>query len=178
MKILLTTLNSKFIHTNLAIRYLKSYTKDLVDADIREYNRSRKRKAHGKYGSYRNYQYLIEDIIENIEGKKEIIDAHSHIGIDYKYGTSKLDEYVEFCKKNGITKANVMPQPNPAYVINGKIVPCMTWQYKDGKITYETYDNTNKNPYKYINYFYYQQCKNVKEMNINFQEMLMVIILL
>ena len=29
MKILLTTLNSKFIHTNLAIRYLKSYTKDL-----------------------------------------------------------------------------------------------------------------------------------------------------
>ena len=37
MKILLTTLNSKFIHTNLAIRYLKSYTKDLVDADIREY---------------------------------------------------------------------------------------------------------------------------------------------
>ena len=32
MKILLTTLNSKFIHTNLAIRYLKSYTKDLVDA--------------------------------------------------------------------------------------------------------------------------------------------------
>ena len=110
----------------------------------------------------------IEDIIENIEGKKEIIDAHSHIGIDYKYGTSKLDEYVEFCKKNGITKANVMPQPNPAYVINGKIVPCMTWQYKDGKITYETYDNTNKNPYKYINYYYYQQCKNVKEMNINF----------
>lgn len=61
-----------------------------------------------------------------------------------------------------------MPQPNPAYVINGKIVPCMTWQYKDGKITYETYDNTNKNPYKYINYYYYQQCKNVKEMNINF----------
>ena len=110
----------------------------------------------------------IEDIIENIEGKKEIIDAHSHIGIDYKYGTSKLDEYVEFCKKNGITKANVMPQPNPAYVINGKIVPCMTWQYKDGKITYETYDNTNKNPYKSINYYYYQQCKNVKEMNINF----------
>lgn len=38
---------------------------EISDADIREYNRSRKRKAHGKYGSYRNYQYLIEDIIEN-----------------------------------------------------------------------------------------------------------------
>lgn len=39
MKILLTTLNSKFIHTNLAIRYLKQMVKDIkgVDTDIREY---------------------------------------------------------------------------------------------------------------------------------------------
>lgn len=37
MKILLTTLNSKFIHTNLAIRYIKESIKDLIDVDIREY---------------------------------------------------------------------------------------------------------------------------------------------
>ena len=39
MKILLTTLNSKFIHTNLAIRYLKQMVKDIedIDVDIREY---------------------------------------------------------------------------------------------------------------------------------------------
>ena len=37
MKILLTTLNSKFIHTNLAIRYLRESVKDLVDVDVREY---------------------------------------------------------------------------------------------------------------------------------------------
>ena len=37
MKILLTTLNSKFIHTNLAIRYLKEFVKDLIRVDIREY---------------------------------------------------------------------------------------------------------------------------------------------
>ena len=37
MKVLLTTLNSKFIHTNLAIRYIKESIKDLVDVDIREY---------------------------------------------------------------------------------------------------------------------------------------------
>ncbi|MBC8631398.1 B12-binding domain-containing radical SAM protein [[Eubacterium] tenue] len=39
MKILLTTLNSKFIHTNLAIRYLKQMVKDIEDinVDIREY---------------------------------------------------------------------------------------------------------------------------------------------
>ena len=29
MKVLLTAINSKFIHSNLAIRYLKAYTKDL-----------------------------------------------------------------------------------------------------------------------------------------------------
>ena len=37
MKILLTTLNSKFIHTNLAIRYIKESIKDLADVEIREY---------------------------------------------------------------------------------------------------------------------------------------------
>ena len=37
MKILLTTLNSKFIHTNLAIRYIKESIKDLIDVEIREY---------------------------------------------------------------------------------------------------------------------------------------------
>ena len=37
LKILLTTLNSKFIHTNLAIRYIKESIKDLIDVDLREY---------------------------------------------------------------------------------------------------------------------------------------------
>lgn len=39
MKILLTTLNSKFIHTNLAIRYLNQMVKDIenIYVDIREY---------------------------------------------------------------------------------------------------------------------------------------------
>lgn len=37
MKILLTTLNSKFIHTNLAIRYLKEFVKDLIEVDLKEY---------------------------------------------------------------------------------------------------------------------------------------------
>lgn len=39
MKILLTTLNSKFIHTNLAIRYLNQMVKDIekVNVEMREY---------------------------------------------------------------------------------------------------------------------------------------------
>ncbi|HEY8363861.1 MAG TPA: B12-binding domain-containing radical SAM protein [Tissierellaceae bacterium] len=37
MKIVLTTLNSKFIHTSLAIRYLKAFVEDIIDVELREY---------------------------------------------------------------------------------------------------------------------------------------------
>ena len=31
MKILLTAINSKFVHSNLAVRYLRAFTKDMPD---------------------------------------------------------------------------------------------------------------------------------------------------
>lgn len=37
MKIVLTTLNSKFIHSNLAIRYLKSYVENINPIEIKEF---------------------------------------------------------------------------------------------------------------------------------------------
>lgn len=37
MKVMLTTLNSKFIHSCLSIRYLQGYVKNLMDVDIEEY---------------------------------------------------------------------------------------------------------------------------------------------
>ena len=37
MKLLLTTLNSKFVHSNLALRYLKGYSKDKIQTELREY---------------------------------------------------------------------------------------------------------------------------------------------
>lgn len=37
MKIILTTLNSKFIHSCLSIRYLKEYVADLINVQIKEY---------------------------------------------------------------------------------------------------------------------------------------------
>lgn len=37
MKVLLTTLNSKYIHSCLAIRYLKSYVEDVIPVEIQEY---------------------------------------------------------------------------------------------------------------------------------------------
>ena len=37
MKTLLTTLNSKYIHSNLAIRYLQRFVEDIEDVDILEF---------------------------------------------------------------------------------------------------------------------------------------------
>lgn len=37
MKIVVSTLNAKYIHTNLAIRYLKSYAQPFYDMEIAEY---------------------------------------------------------------------------------------------------------------------------------------------
>ncbi|SCH99975.1 MULTISPECIES: B12-binding domain-containing radical SAM protein [unclassified Romboutsia] len=53
MKILLTTLNSKFIHTNLAIRYLKEFVRDLTSVDIREYTINN------------DLDYILKDIYRN-----------------------------------------------------------------------------------------------------------------
>ena len=53
MKILLTTLNSKFIHTNLAIRYLRESVKDLVEVDVREYTINNQ------------LDYILKDIYKN-----------------------------------------------------------------------------------------------------------------
>ncbi|MGL4569841.1 MAG: B12-binding domain-containing radical SAM protein [Clostridium sp.] len=39
MKILLTAINSKFIHSNLAVRYLRAFTKDMpYDCEVREFS--------------------------------------------------------------------------------------------------------------------------------------------
>ena len=37
MKILLTTLNSKFIHSNLAVKYMHAMIRDRVDSVVEEF---------------------------------------------------------------------------------------------------------------------------------------------
>lgn len=37
MKALITTLNSKYVHTNLAIRYLKAQVEDIIDIKLEEF---------------------------------------------------------------------------------------------------------------------------------------------
>ena len=61
MKILLTTLNSKFIHTNLAIRYIKESIKDLIDVDLREYTINNQ------------LDYILKDIYSRVYWSKIII---------------------------------------------------------------------------------------------------------
>ncbi|MCC0635931.1 B12-binding domain-containing radical SAM protein [Clostridioides sp. ES-S-0001-02] len=53
MKILLTTLNSKFIHTNLAIRYLKEFVRNLIEVDMKEYTINN------------DLDYILKDIYKN-----------------------------------------------------------------------------------------------------------------
>lgn len=53
MKILLTTLNSKFIHTNLAIRYLKEFVRDLIEVNMKEYTINN------------DLDYILKDIYKN-----------------------------------------------------------------------------------------------------------------
>lgn len=39
MKVLLTAINSKFVHSNLAVRYLKAFTEDMnYECQIREFS--------------------------------------------------------------------------------------------------------------------------------------------
>lgn len=53
MKIILSTLNSKFIHSSLSIRYLKEYVNDIVDAEIREYTINQ------------NIDYIVSDLYKS-----------------------------------------------------------------------------------------------------------------
>lgn len=80
MKYLLTTLNSKFIHSNLAIRYLKKMAEDLVNIEVEEYtiNQSTKYIAADIYKkgvdilAFSTYIWNIEETLEICEILKEV----------------------------------------------------------------------------------------------------------
>ncbi|NLY68081.1 MAG: B12-binding domain-containing radical SAM protein [Tissierellia bacterium] len=64
MKVLLTTLNSKFIHSSLSIRYLKSYCKDLLDINLTEFTINQ------------NMDYIIGEIYKE---KADIVGFSTYI---------------------------------------------------------------------------------------------------
>lgn len=55
MKVLLTTLNSKFIHTNLAIRYIREYSRYLEDEDYKLFLK--------EYTINNTIDYIMKDIV-------------------------------------------------------------------------------------------------------------------
>lgn len=99
-----------------------------------------------------------------------IIDAHSHIGIDYYFGDSKIKDYDNFCLKSNISKGMLMPMPWPVYNEKNIDICSLIWEHEDYKKInyYKVSYNKNyiekesifSNPYEKINYFYYNQIKN------------------
>lgn len=64
MKVILTTLNSKFIHSSLSIRYLKSYCKDLLDIKLMEFTINQ------------NLEYILGEIYKE---KPDIVGFSTYI---------------------------------------------------------------------------------------------------
>ena len=106
MKVLLTTLNSKFIHTNLAIRYIKESIKDLVDVDIREYTINNqldyilKDIYLAKYDAifFSTYIWNIYDIVKLCENIKKV-NPNVIIGLggpEVSYDSEEAMEKYEF----------------------------------------------------------------------------------
>lgn len=94
-----------------------------------------------------------------------IIDTHSHIGRDFYFGESKIEDYDNFCVKNNIDVGFLMPMPWPVYSKNGVDICSLLWEhYNYEKINYyKFYLKNNKketiiyNPYEEINKFYYEK---------------------
>ena len=58
MKVLLTAINSQYVHSNLAVRYLREFTKDLpYECKIREFTVNDRRER------------VLEEIIRRKQGK-------------------------------------------------------------------------------------------------------------
>lgn len=82
-----------------------------------------------------------------------IVDCHSHIGKDYFWRESNIDEYLKIVEEQGINLSLLMPVP-------GQIIPSMPskryfiWSADDnGSIKFYSEDNSREiiNPYKKVN---------------------------
>lgn len=114
MKILLTGINSKYIHSNLAIRYLKAYTKDLdAECIIREYTINDR----------------MENILESIiKEKADVVAFSCYIwNMEYVNQLSKLiklvDENIEILyggPEVSFDSTAVLEENPGEYVISGE----------------------------------------------------------
>lgn len=84
MKVIVTTLNSKFIHSNLAIRYLKAFTEDLCNIEIEEYTINQ------------HIDFIVSDLYKK---KADIICFSTYIW--------NLNETLEICETLKIVNPNL-----------------------------------------------------------------------
>lgn len=110
MKVILTTLNAKYIHTNLAIRYLKAYARPEFDPKIMEYTikdpafniASELYKQKADVIGFSCYIWNIEETIKVIQMLKtvapntKIVIGGPEVSYDVPYWLKRLEGYVDF----------------------------------------------------------------------------------
>ena len=85
--------------------------------------------------------------------KEKIIDCHSHIGNDYFWNESNIDEYLNILTKQNIDMGLLMPVPGQTF-INNSSKRYFIWKMNtNGEMEYLTDDNVDilQNPYTKVN---------------------------
>ena len=152
MKVLLTTLNSKYIHSSLSIRYLNSYCNDLnLDIDVREYTINQ------------NTEYITGEIFKT---KADVVAFSCYIW--------NIEETIEICNRLKLINKDIkIILGGPEVSFDGEIV-LKKYDFIDfvifgeGEETFkELLINLNENNYDYskIKGLMYRNdegiCKNV-----------------
>lgn len=114
MKILLTAINSKFVHSNLAVRYLKAFTKDMdYDCNIREFSINDREekileeiiKESPNVVAFSTYIWNIE-IIKRLSNLIKLVDEN----IEILYGGPEVS----------YDSQNILRELNGDYIIEGE----------------------------------------------------------
>lgn len=114
MKILLTALNSKFVHSNLAVRYLKAFTKDMnYECVIREFSiNDREEKILEEIIKERPNVVAFSTYIWNIEMIKRLSNLIKLVdeSIEIIYGGPEVS----------YDSQNILKELNGEYIIEGE----------------------------------------------------------
>ncbi|MBE6053715.1 MAG: DUF4080 domain-containing protein [Clostridium sartagoforme] len=114
MKILLTALNSKFVHSNLAVRYLKAFTKDMnYECKIREFSiNDREEKILEEIIMERPNVVAFSTYIWNIEMIKRLSNLIKLVdeSIEILYGGPEVS----------YDSQNILKELNGEYIIEGE----------------------------------------------------------
>ncbi|MBS5949106.1 MAG: B12-binding domain-containing radical SAM protein [Clostridium sp.] len=114
MKILLTAINSKFVHSNLAVRYLKAFTKDIdYDCNIREFSINDREekileeiiKESPNVVAFSTYIWNIE-MIKRLSNLIKLVDEN----IEILYGGPEVS----------YDSQNILRELNGDYIIEGE----------------------------------------------------------